>query len=568
MLLRENPYIAILCVTAIISGCVAFTAWTRRDVAPATRPFTWLMVAIAVYAAAASVSAATGTLRPLLVSGTAEYIASNSVIALYLTFTLHFTGRKQWLVRRRRLLLWILPIFNMAMVITNHWHSLVWSDFVPHPTQHQFIVFQHGPGYFWIVACFYIYVVTGSLLVARAALLSSNLYRRQAIMVILSALPPIVAGTLYALEITPQNANILPMSFLVTGLVYFTSLFRFRLFDLLPIARDTVIEKMDDGVLVIDNENRILDINPAARDYAQGPGPYPGLLIDQVLQGWDAIVEMCYSTQGLTSQVISRPDIACHIEVRLTFLYNRQQQVTGKLLVLRDITDQYQNQLKIHQANIELKQQLRQIQHLQEQLKEQAIRDELTGLFNRRYFEESLPAELAKAKRAGTSLSIVLMDIDYFKKVNDTYGHLAGDRALQTFAELVQQHIRSSDIACRYGGEEFILAMPDMPIVEAYQRADNIRTAFKALTIEFDGSHFQATVSMGLGAYPDFPGSQHELLKRIDQALYVAKANGRDRIEVANEKTAIVSKLSELERAIATARTNPKSLPRPKESTI
>ena len=94
-----------------------------------------------------------------------------------------------------------------------------------------------------------------------------------------------------------------------------------------------------------------------------------------------------------------------------------------------------------------------------------------------------------------------------------------------------------------------------MPITEAYQRAENIRLALKETTIEFDGIQFQITTSMGIDAYPDFPGSQRELLKRIDQALYVAKANGRDRIEVANEKTAVISKLSELERAVASSRT-------------
>ena len=147
------------------------------------------------------------------------------------------------------------------------------------------------------------------------------------------------------------------------------------------------------------------------------------------------------------------------------------------------------------------------------------------------------------------------MDIDYFKKVNDTYGHLAGDHALRTFSELVSNHIRTSDIACRYGGEEFILAMPDMPLAEAYQRAENIRRAFKDIVMTFDGVSFRGTVSMGLGAFPETARSQRELIKRTDQALYVAKSNGRDRIEVASEKTAIISKLCELESAIATART-------------
>ncbi|MEO0646316.1 MAG: diguanylate cyclase, partial [Cyanobacteria bacterium J06650_10] len=306
----------------------------------------------------------------------------------------------------------------------------------------------------------------------------------------------------------------------------------------------------------VDRDYRVIDMNPEARCYAHQPKTIcTGKKIEQVLYDWKEIVEYCYTAEDLTSHIISKPELPCYIEVRVTYLQDHEKRFIGKLFVLRDITKQHQNQLMIQQANKELSLKLEQIQNLQTQLKEQAIRDGLTGLFNRRYFEETIPAERAKAERAKTPLSIVLMDIDYFKKVNDTYGHIAGDQALRVFADLVHKHIRTSDIACRYGGEEFIVAMPDMPLSEAYQRSENIRRALKETVIECDGVSFQVTVSMGLGAYPDFAGDQQELLKRVDQALYVAKANGRDRIEVANEKTAIISKLNELESAIATSRT-------------
>lgn len=555
MLLHENIYVAILCLTAVVSSCVALTAWIRRNVTVSTQPFVLLMCAITAYAIAAAGSATAQSVQHLMFWSTLEYVASSCVIALYLTFALYFTDMRHWLIPRRRRLIWILPLCNVQLVLSNQLHGLVWTDFTVHLNDPYLNVTHHGYGYYWIAACFYTYVLTASILVAKAALQGTHLYRRQALTVVAGSIPPIIAGTLYTLGLAPEHANILPISFLGTGIIYFASLFSVRLFDLLPIARDTLIERMNDGVLVINDDYRILDINPAARQLAKTSTPCTGKKIEQVLSEWQDIVHYCYEADDLTNKIIERPSIPQYIEVRVTYLRNRRQEVTGKLIVLRDITENHQNQLQLKQANQELTVQLNKIQKLRDQLKEQAIRDGLTGLFNRRYFEETLPAELVKAKRAGTSLSIVLMDIDYFKKVNDTYGHLAGDLALQIFAELMKKHIRKSDIACRYGGEEFIIAMPNMPITEAYQRAENIRLALKEITIEFDGIEFSITTSMGIDAFPDFPGTQRELLQRIDQALYVAKANGRDRIEVANKKTVVISKLSELEIAITASRT-------------
>ncbi|MEM9948400.1 MAG: histidine kinase N-terminal 7TM domain-containing protein [Cyanobacteria bacterium P01_D01_bin.36] len=559
MLLYENIYVVILCLAAIVSGCVALTAWIRKESTPSARPFTWLMCAIAAYATAAAGSEAAHNVERIVTWTTLEYIASSSVITFYLIFTLHFTGLQQWLTPKRQKLLWIIPLFNIGLVISNQLHGLVWTDFTVHPGNTHLNIIHHGHGYYWIAAFFYIYVVTGSVLIIRTALISTHLYRRQALTIIAGALPPILAGSLFTLGLSPEHANILPMSFLLTGLIYFGSLFSVRLFDLLPVARDTLIERMNDGVLVINHEYRILDINPAARRFTTDSASCTGKKIEQVLSSWQDLINLCYLADDSSTHIIERPETPRYIEMRVTYLHDRHNKVTGKLIVLRDITENHQNQLQIQQVNSELTFQLTKVQKLRDQLKEQAIRDSLTGLFNRRYFEETLPAELTKAERAGTSLSIVLMDIDYFKKVNDTYGHLAGDLALRTFAKFLQQRIRKSDIACRYGGEEFILAMPGISIEEAYQRAENIRLALKEITIEFDGVGFGITTSMGLDAFPNFSGAQEEMLKRIDQALYVAKANGRDRIEVASEKATVISKLSELENAIATSRSAAKS---------
>ena len=557
MLLRENPYFAILCLTVLVSGCVAFTAWIRRAEAPATRPFTWLMIAIAAYAIAGAMSTASLSEQSILFWAKAEAIISSAVTALFFTFTLHFTHRRQWLTLQRRCAIWAIPIFNMLLVFTNPWHRLVWKSVTP-IADSSFLQFHNGIAYLWLAAWFYVYVITGSLLVARAALKLDKIYRQQAITVVISAAPALLVGTLYVLELVPPGVSLLPMSFLFTGLVYFTSLFRFRLFDLLPIARDTLIEKMSDSVLVLDNSDRVIDMNPAAWQFtyrmtasAEFTIPYSpennqmlGQSVSKVLSKWPTLLLHCKSEQNTEVLISICQEPPLHINLRVRLLCDRNHRITGKLLVIRDVTEFYQNQIELKETNeiqrqtqLELKrtndlltEKLDRIQSLQGQLRELAVRDGLTNLFNRRYFEEALMAEFAKAERYGTPLSIILIDLDNFKRVNDTYGHQAGDCALQVFADVIRHHVRSSDIACRYGGEEFIIALPGMNLSEAYQRAETLRRAFKKTVIQYKEHTIQTTLSAGVGAYPEWEGNPDSLISMIDKALYQAKKSGRNRV--------------------------------------
>jgi diguanylate cyclase (GGDEF)-like protein len=539
MLLRENPYFAILCITAVVSGCVAFTAWLRRELAPATRPFTGLMIAIAAYAAAAAIGAASARPEVIVFWVGIEAVCSSIVTALFFTFTLHFTHRGYWLNRWRRWVVWTMPLLNAALALSNPWHRLVWTSFTP-LAESGLVMFHQGPGYLWLAVWFYIYVLTGSLLVARAAMESPSLYRQQAITVIASTAPPLFSGTLHVLELVPPGVSLLPISFLFTGLIYFTSLLRFRLFDVLPIARDTLIENMTESVLVIDNDGRVIDLNPAAQQFAQRISsdyylepltPLLGLPVEQVLGRWPSLLRHCQSPRDTEVLITIAQQPPLHINLHLKVLGDRQP--TGKLIVIRDVSAHYQAELELKQINQVLESRLRENEALQDLLKEQAIRDGLTGLFNRRYFEEALLAEFIKAERANTPLAIILVDIDHFKRVNDTYGHQAGDCVLQVFADVIREHIRTSDIACRYGGEEFILAMPGMSLAEAYQRAEAVRMAIRETVIQFKEYEICITISGGVAALPEYSGNPDGLVMIADKALYRAKAAGRDRIHLA-----------------------------------
>ncbi len=170
---------------------------------------------------------------------------------------------------------------------------------------------------------------------------------------------------------------------------------------------------------------------------------------------------------------------------------------------------------------------------LKETLKNQSICDPLTGLFNRRYMEESVEREFSRANRNKTSLAIIMMDLDHFKRFNDTFGHQAGDTILRTFGDLLKRNTRGQDIACRYGGEEFALVLTDSTLGGAMKRAEILRQQVKQMSVEYAGQLLGAvSISMGVAVFPDHGITMGDVLRAADQALYSAKREGRDRVSM------------------------------------
>jgi diguanylate cyclase (GGDEF)-like protein len=165
-----------------------------------------------------------------------------------------------------------------------------------------------------------------------------------------------------------------------------------------------------------------------------------------------------------------------------------------------------------------------------------SMRDPLTGLFNRRYVDETMGRELPRARRLRQSIGIIVLDLDHFKQLNDTYGHDAGDHVLQRVGELLRTAIRSGDIPCRFGGEEFGVILPGASLDNARHRAEAIRAAFSAMTLEFDGIRLSSlTLSAGVAALSPHDEDWARALRLADKALYTAKQAGRNRVIAATD---------------------------------
>jgi diguanylate cyclase (GGDEF)-like protein/PAS domain S-box-containing protein len=175
----------------------------------------------------------------------------------------------------------------------------------------------------------------------------------------------------------------------------------------------------------------------------------------------------------------------------------------------------------------------RELEALKERLREESIHDALTGLYNRRYLDEFFGRELVVAMRVDHPVSAIMADIDHFKNVNDRYGHLAGDEVLRVFGDLMRRFTRTSDIGFRYGGEEFLLILPRMSQEVAVQRAEQVRGALAATRISYGESSIAVTASFGVATFPEDGTTADTLVSAADNALYAAKAEGRDRVNVA-----------------------------------
>jgi len=169
------------------------------------------------------------------------------------------------------------------------------------------------------------------------------------------------------------------------------------------------------------------------------------------------------------------------------------------------------------------------------ELQRQSVRDPLTGLFNRRYMEETLAREMARSERKRAPLGIIMMDIDKFKDFNDMYGHEAGDFMLRSLARFLMAGVRKEDIVCRFGGEEFIVILPGASLDVATERARTLLEKIKPIRVEFGGIELgPLSLSLGVAVFPDHGGTGGEVIQAADKALLAAKREGRGRVVVAS----------------------------------
>ena len=531
-----HPYAVVLAVSAL-TALAASIIILRRDV-PGSLVLGGVLLSTFVWDSAYAMAWSLVELDDKILWMKITFFGVVTVPTLFLIFTLIITHNENWLTTRNIFLLSIQPVVMMMFVWFDN--QLVFERVELKLNGGLTVLhLERGIG-FWVNTYYsYAIILLAFYILGVSSLHANSFFKRQYLVILLGSIIPFVASIFTQLNFKElADLDLAPISFGVSGILYAYAVFRHQFMDLLPVARGHLIESMSDGVLVLDKQNRIVDINPAMSDFLEdAPASFVGQNVSVILKQWAQNPEQLLNGVETRTELKISKKPSSYLDLRITTLYDDNHKMNGRLMVFRDVTDRKEVEKNLRRAMDKLQTHLIEIGTLQSQLREQAIRDALTNLFNRRYLEETLERELARAIRESYPLCVIMMDLDYFKDTNDTYGHEAGDVVLKTLAETVIKQSRHGDFVCRFGGEEFVLVMPNIGIEKAKERAENLHQIIGALNIPYGRFNLTTTMSMGIAWYPAHGNTKEQLLRAADLAMYIAKNTGRNRVIVYDELT-------------------------------
>jgi len=540
----HHIYAALFAVAAAIAFALTAVAWRHRATRGA-RPLALLMLGIVIWAGASAVMWSVPT-RPEQVFWLRMMSFGTWMVPVgFLNLALDVARIDRWRTPGRIALIAI-PPFLLAVIEWLNPGRLYDRAFMGLAVgSHTHYASVPGPLYWAFTMFAYAMIVLGLVIIIRVHRRSSGTERARTTILLIGAIVPFVASIVSESRLLPLSGlDLAPLAFLVTGTLWLAALSRGQLLDILPVARDALVEQMPDGVVVLDDRDRVADANPAALNILDVTRPAPVGQPAEILLGGvtDAVFSLRESVagggekRGDAAVPIGCQDDCRYVDFRVTALDTGPRTRPAHLVVLHDVTEERESKRLLETAHAELERNHRLIVALNEKLQEQAIRDPLTTLYNRRFLEDSLPREMARAEREEASLAFLLLDIDDFKLINDSYSHSAGDAALKMVSEVLLSGARVADIACRYGGDEFLVVMVNADTDIAHARSNDLRKRIEERRVVWDQGEFSITVSIGVSSVPASGITAEDGIAAADAALYRAKEAGRNRTVAALDR--------------------------------
>ena len=405
-------------------------------------------------------------------------------------------------------------LFAMAgLIVIEVWlnglHQLHFSSYYTIKTQSfPMLGVVHGPLWYAVIAYHYLILLVATIIIIRGLRSPVPIYRGQAQVLLVSILVVWIANGIYVAGLSPvPNMDTGPIAFAVVAASFAWGSVRFKLFDIVPAAKEEIFSSLQNPVIILDESGRIVELNRSAANlFGAKAVAMIGSSLENAMPSLRSL-EATAAEDASTEVEIGPAQGEMYFEARINSLKNRKGRRIGTLIVMHDITRR---------------------KRLENELKQMASTDSLTGVSNRRHLFELADREHYRARRYGYGLCAVMIDIDRFKALNDSYGHDVGDEALRRLAETCKSEVRTGDIFGRIGGEEFVAVYTNQSLKQALLAAERLREEIGSISIPVPGGKTSMTASLGVAALSKEDSSFDDLLRRADAALYEAKKNGRN----------------------------------------
>lgn len=468
---------------------------------------------IAIYCFASALMLMTTTIEQIKFWTAIQYIGMPISTTLGLLFVMHYLGIHLSKVKMFSLL--VIPVITSIMVATNDLHHLYYKVLEINPILGAPYTYQEI-GIWYVIHGTYIF---SCMLIALLLAIShwketAKMYRPELLSLILGQFIPMFIALLYLLELTPEGIDPVPMVLWLSSLLYLWSISSSRMFTLMPIAKNIIFNSINDGVMVLDESVQLIEFNQVCAEY------FPQLTNKMIgmnfNKAWQQLTGSFFPlelklTENHQEVQLSIDETQQVYQIRISPLMNMKNR-KGLILIFTDITE---------------------LKELQTKLEYQANFDGLTQIYNRRAFMENCEQNFITAQNEWIPFTVILMDIDHFKQVNDTYGHHIGDQLLKHTVNVFKNQLTKEQVFARYGGEEFALSLSGYTALEAELLGNRLRESLTKQILQTSEGAIPVTFSMGVAeAILDMPETVDQLLNKADKALYLAKQSGRNQVKV------------------------------------
>ncbi|MDA3898987.1 MAG: diguanylate cyclase [Spirochaetes bacterium] len=519
-------YTSLLLISVFLLFILLATVWPKRRLAE-SRYLLGIIIGSIVWSCSVAIENSVSGMNGKIFWSTIAYlgIISNPVFLFF--FILEYCNVDHNIKNRYLPLFWVIPVFTIVAVCTNSFHNLVWSRF---SWSNDILVYWYGPLFWLIVIYSYMLLVAAILILCNALLRMQGVYKRQLLMLLVASVFPFLANAMYVTKLEPfVGFDFTPIAFMLSSAMLIFVFLRFNFLDLIPVAHHQVFSHIKAGIMILDGQNRIIEFNENMQKQLNAVKLLIGFEISDLPEDYSMIRDVCLQNSFYENEIMIRSTVPEYYDMSINEIFNANHVLSGKIVMLYDITHQKSAEKQLKRSNNLLKDRLFEIERLQEKLREQALKDPLTGLYNRRFLYDGIDKEISRAKREKDIFAVAMFDIDNFKKINDLYGHNAGDKVLVAIASLIEISIRKTDYVCRFNGDTLVIILTKISAEDINRKINIVKDEIRKMEFPSITDGLRVVVATGYAFYPENGMTYDELFVSLEQAVGRSKSENSEK---------------------------------------